>query len=250
MFADDKVDAVITLRGGYGSARILPYLDYDLIRNNPKVLTGFSDITALLTAIHAKTGLVTFNAPDAEMRYTPYTLAEFKKVLFNPTPTTVIGSPPPFEANEGFVEYANRLERIVPGKVTGRLMGGNLRMIVDLLGTPYEPDFEDKILFLEEVGTTTEEVDRSLSHLWLAGKLQQVKGIAFGQCVDIGYLSTWAKRFTLEEVLAERCLELGIPAITGLMIGHIDDFTTAPIGCETELDVDAGTLTVLEPAVI
>jgi muramoyltetrapeptide carboxypeptidase len=249
MFADDEVDAIITLRGGYGSARLLPYLDYDLIRSNPKVITGFSDVTALLTAIHVETGLVTFNAPDAEMRYTPYTLSEFKKVLFHPTPTTGIGSPPPFEAREGWVEYTNRLERILPGKVSGQLLGGNLRMLVDLLGTPYEPDFRDKILFVEEVGTGTEEVDRSLSHLWLSGKLQQVKGIAFGQCVDISYLSTWAHSFTLEQVLAERCIELGIPAITGLMIGHIDDFTTVPIGCQAQLDVEAGTLKLLEAAV-
>lgn len=167
-----------------------------------------------------------------------------------PTPTNEIGSPPSFETSEGWIEYANRLERILPGKVNGQLLGGNLRMIVDLLGTPYDPDFEDKILFLEEVGTTTEEVDRSLSHLWLGGKLQQVRGMVIGQCVDISYLSTWAKRFTLEEVLAERCLELGIPALTHLMIGHIDDFTTVPLGCQAELDVEAGTLTLLEAAVI
>lgn len=135
MFADDGVDAIITLRGGYGSARILPYLDYNQIRKNPKVIT-------------------------------------------------------------------------------------------------------------------TDEVDRSLSHLWLAGTLQQAAGIVFGQCVDISYLPTWAKRFTLEEVLAERCLELSIPAISGLMIGHIDDFTTVPIGCEAELDEEARTLTLLEQAVL
>ena len=147
------------------------------------------------------------------------------------------------------VEYANRVERILPGTVTGQLVGGNLTLMRDLLGTPYEPDFKNKILFLEECGTTSDEVDRYLSHLWLAGKLQQVVGIVFGQCVDISYTGTWAKRFTLEEVLAERCLELGIPAITHMMIGHIDDMTTVPIGCEATLDVEAGTLTLLEEAV-
>ena len=168
----------------------------------------------------------------------------------HPSPTTQIGSPPPFENKEGWVEYTNRLERILPGKVKGQLLGGNLRLMADLIGTPYESDFKGKLLFIEEVGVTTDEVDRCLSQLWLAGKLQAVVGIAYGQCVDISYLSTWAKRFTLEEVLAERCIELGIPAITGLMIGHIDDQTTVPIGCEAELDVEAGTLTLLEAAVV
>jgi muramoyltetrapeptide carboxypeptidase len=250
MFADDEVEAIITLRGGYGSARTLPYLDYDIIRQNPKIIIGYSDVTALLNAITLKTGLVTFHGPDAETRYTPYMLSEFKKILTASESPLSIGSPPAFEAQEGWVEYTNRLERIVPGRVKGQLMGGNLTLLVDLLGTPYEPDFQGKIIFLEAVGITSDEVDRQMSHLWLAGKLQQVVGIVFGQFVDISYVPVWAKRFTLEEVLAERCLTLNIPAISGMMIGHIDDQATVPIGCEAELDVEAGTLTLLEPAVV
>ena len=250
MFADDEVDAIITLRGGYGSSRILPFLDVDLIRNNPKIFIGFSDITALLNAIHSQTGLVTFHGPDAEMRYTEYTLAEYEKVLMQPSSPTILGEAPPFENGKGWVEYKNRFDPIVPGKATGQLVGGNLNLIADLLGTPFEPDFQGKILFLESCSLTTDEIDRSLSHLWLAGKLQQANGIVFGQFTDISYLSTWAKRFTLEEVLAERCKELNIPSIAGLMFGHIDDMTTIPIGCEAELDVEAGTLTLLENAVV
>ncbi|MEZ4711579.1 MAG: LD-carboxypeptidase [Caldilineaceae bacterium] len=250
MFEDDEVDAIITLRGGYGSARILPYLDYDLIRANPKVLIGYSDVTALLIAIQTKTGLVTFHGPDAETQYTPYMLSEYKKVLFQPQTGVVLSAPPPFERSEGRVEYTNRLTRIVPGQARGQLLGGNLTLLVDLLGTPFEPDFHQKILFLEDCGMSTDEIDRKLSHLWLAGKLQQVAGVAFGQFTDISYLSNWARRFTLEEVLAERCQQLNIPAIYGLMLGHIDDYGTLPIGCEAELDVEAGTLTLLEAATI
>ena len=249
MFADDEVDAIITLRGGYGSARILPYLDYELIQHNPKVLTGFSDITALLNAVHVQTGLVTFHGPEAEITYTPYMLAAFKQVLQQAETNITLGSPPPFEVTEGHVAYDNRLVRILPGKAQGRLIGGNLTLIVDLLGTPFEPDFKDALLFLEDTGLTTDEVDRRLSHLWLAGKLQQVAGLAFGQFSNISYLSAWAKRFTLDEVLAERCQALNIPAISGLMFGHIDDQATIPIGCWAELDVEAGTLTLLEKAV-
>jgi muramoyltetrapeptide carboxypeptidase len=249
MFADEEVDAIMTLRGGYGSARLLPYLDYDLIRRRPKVFTGYSDITALLNAIHIKTGLITFHGPEAETTYSSYMLAEFKKVLVEPQAPITIGSPPTFEGGEGKAEKENRLTRITPGKAQGQLIGGNLTLMADLLGTPYEPDFRGKILFLEDIGTTTDEIDRHLSHLWLAGKLQQVSGIAFGKFEDIRYLSTWAKRFTLEEVLAERCQPLKVPTIAGLMFGHIDDQTTIPIGCEAELDVEAGALTLLEKAV-
>jgi muramoyltetrapeptide carboxypeptidase len=250
MFADDDVDAIITLRGGYGSARTLPYLDYDLIRSNPKVVAGFSDITALLNAIFCKCNLITFHGPEAETTYSAYTLAEFKKVLMYPEANTPIGLPPTFEGAEGKVEWENRLTRIVPGKVRGRLIGGNLTLIDDLLGTPFEPDFREKILFLEDTGMTTDEIDRRLSHLWLAGKLSELVGIVFGKFADISYLSTWVRRFTLEEVLAERCKELAIPALSGVMLGHVDDQTTIPIGCEAELDVDAGTLTLLEEAVV
>lgn len=251
MFADDSVDAVITLRGGYGSARTLPYLDYDLIRSNPKVIAGFSDITAVLNAIFRKCNLMTFHGPEAEISFTPYMLAEFKKVLMFPEAMVPIGLAPKFEGAEGKVEWENRLTRIVPGKVRGRLIGGNLTLIDDLLGTPFEPDFSNKILFLEDTGMTTDEVDRRLSHLWLAGKLSELAGIVFGKFADISYLSTWVRRFTLEEVLAERCKELAIPALSGLMFGHVDDDqATIPIGCEAELDVEAGTLTLLEEAVI
>lgn len=250
MFADDEVDGIITLRGGYGSARILPYLDYALIRSHPKVLTGFSDITAVLNAVYAKTGLITFHGPEAEMVYTPYVLAEFQKVLMATDRNVTIGSPPVVIGSPGVVERDNRLRRLVPGIARGRLIGGNLTLLVDLLGTPFEPDFQDKLLFIEETGTTTDQVDRCLSHLWLAGKLQQVRGVIFGKFSDISYLPTWAWRLTLEEVLVERCRALNIPTLRGIMFGHIDDQTTLPIGCEAELDVAAGTLTLVEPAVI
>lgn len=250
MFADHEVDAIICLRGGYGSARILPYLDYDLIQRHPKVITGFSDNTALLNAIYAKTGLVTFHGPEAEVTYTPYMLAEFKKVLMQPAANVEIGSPPAFAASEGNVERNNRLTRIVPGKARGQLIGGNLTLIVDLLGTPYAPDFRGKILFLEDCAVTTDQIDRLLSHLWLAGKLHEVAGIVFGKFEDVSYLSTWVRRFSLEEVLAERCIALNIPALAGLMFGHGVDQTTLPIGCEAELDVERGTLTLLEVAVM
>ena len=134
--------------------------------------------------------------------------------------------------------------------IEAEIVGGNLAMWQCVIGTPYAGKAKGKILFLEDTGLTTDEIDRRLTHLWMAGKLSEVKGIIFGKFdTDVPYLAVWARRFTQEEVLAERCKELAIPAIFGMMIGHINDQTTVPIGCQAELDVDAGTLTLLEQAV-
>lgn len=246
MFRDRKVDAIICLRGGYGTMRMLPYLDYEMIQKHPKVLSGFSDITGLHNAIYARTGLVTFHGPVADQTFTDYTLAEFKKVLMNPSATSIIGSPPPFEGGEGNVERRNRITRFVGGKARGRLIGGNLSLISRLLGTPYEPDFRDSILFLEDVHEAPYRIDRMLTHLWLAGKLDQVAGIVMGKFTDS---KDEGNTFSLEEVMEQRFVPLGKPAIRGLMIGHINDQTVVPIGVQAELDADAGTLTLLEPAV-
>jgi muramoyltetrapeptide carboxypeptidase len=250
MFADPNVDAIVAFRGGYGASRLLPYLDYELIRRNPKLLMGYSDITALLNGIHAKTGLVTFHGPIADGNFTPYTLAEFKKVLLNPQPPMAIGVPPASEVGEGVVERKNRLVRIAPGTARGPLIGGNLTLMAHLTGTPYQPDFRGKILFLEDVHEAIYALDRYLTQLWLAGLLQQVAGIVLGKFTDCtpNYGGGWS--LTLEQALADRCLPLGIPVLRGLMIGHIDEQTIVPVGCEAALDVEAGTLTLLEMPVM
>lgn len=247
MFGDRSVDAIFCLRGGYGTPRILPHLDFDLIGKNPKVLMGYSDITALLLAIYAQTGLVSFHGPIANQTYTDYTLAEFRKVLIEPAARTIIGQAPPFAAAAGKVESENRITRFVGGTARGRLIGGNLSLLTTLIGTPFEPNFRNALLFLEDVGEAPYRVDRMLTQLWLAGKLQQVAGIAFGKFTDQGDDSE--NSFSMEEVIRMRCEPLQVPTIRGLMIGHIDDQTVVPIGIEAELDADLGTLTLLEPAV-
>jgi muramoyltetrapeptide carboxypeptidase len=246
MFADPEVDAIFTVRGGYGCMRMLPYLDYDLIRQHPKILLGYSDITALHHAIYTQTGLITFHGPVMAGNLTSYTLAEFKQLFFNPQPPLHLGVPPPFEATEGQAEYHNRLIRLVPGTARGRLIGGNLTLMSHLMGTPYQPDFKEAILILEDIGESVYRIDRLLTHLWLTGKLDQLAGIVFGKFTDCAPGGSWTSRFSLEEVLLERCQEIGLPALWGLMIGHVKDQTTFPIGCKAELDVDAETLTLLE----
>ena len=246
MFADDSVDAIFCLRGGYGTSRILPYLDYDLIGKNPKVLLGMSDITGILSAIHVKTGVVGFHGPNASGNFSDYALSEFKKVLVDPTPTTEIGTAPPFDEREGRIEYRNRLTHINGGVAQGRLIGGNLTLISVLMGTEYEPDFRDRIVFLEDVHEAPYRIDRMLTQLRLAGKLQQAAGIVFGKFTDS---ETDGNTFSLEEVMRDRTADLGIPVVRGLMIGHIDDQTTVPIGINAELNGDTGILRLLEPAV-
>ena len=246
MFRDDHVDAIFALRGGYGTPRILPFIDYKMIRKNPKAFLGYSDITALHQAIHKETGLVTFHGPMALQTWHPYALAEMKKVMVNPEAPTLLGAPPPFEGREGSVEPNNRLTRVVPGKARGGLTGGNLSLMCKLMGTPYEPDFKNKIVFLEEVGEKPYKIDGMLTHLWLSGKLHQAAGFALGKFTDA---DPEGVSLSLEEIFKDRFTMLGKPTLRGLMIGHIGAHATLPMGIQTELDVDKGTLTMLETAV-
>ena len=246
MFADSEVDGIFCVRGGYGSGRLLRDLDYDVIRANPKVLMGYSDITALLNSINLHTGLMTFHGPIAGANFSEYSLEQYRKVLVNPSNETRIAEPPPFEQSPGIVDRINRLTPIVPGVAEGRLIGGNLSLLVTLMGTPYEPIFDDAILILEDVYEPPYSVDRMLTHLWLTGKLERLAGVALGKFTDDDYDSN---TFSMEEVLRDRFEPLGIPTIRGLMIGHIEDQTVVPIGARARLDVDAQSLTLLESAV-
>ncbi|MDG2118609.1 MAG: LD-carboxypeptidase [Gammaproteobacteria bacterium] len=245
-FTDPEVDAIFCTRGGYGTPRILPLLDYDAVGQNPKIFMGYSDITALLNAIHVKTGLVTFHGPMAFENFTDYTYREYQKVIGAPSDSVEIGSPPEFEIKPGQIDRDNRLTTINPGVAEGRLIGGNLSLLVTLLGTEFEPNFEGSILFLEDVSEPAYSIDRMLTHLWLAGKLEQVNGIVFGKFTDTDYTRN---TFSVEEVIRLRCQGLGVPVLRGLMIGHTSDQTIVPIGIRAELDADVGTLTLLESPV-
>ncbi|WP_166423525.1 LD-carboxypeptidase [Paraglaciecola sp. 20A4] len=248
MFGDNSVDAIFCLRGGYGSPRILPYLDYELIRNNPKVFLGYSDVTALLNAIYARSQIMTFHGPIAKQSFTDYTLAQFKKVLFDPKSHSVLAAPPPFEIVEGQAELENRLTTVNKGKASGVLIGGNLSLMVKLVGSPYEPDFTDKILFLEDVEEAPYRIDGMLTHLKIAGRLDKIAGLVFGKCTDCEVGS--GPSFSVEHVLNDRLGDLGVPVLSGVMIGHIEDMATVPIGAMATLDATNQKLTLDEPAVI
>lgn len=249
MFADDGVDAIWCARGGYGASRLLPSLDFACMRANPKPLIGYSDITALHMALHTQAGLVSFHGPVAWKALTAYTLGELERVLCKPETPIRLGAPPSFEARPGQVEWENRVSTLHGGRARGPLLGGNLCLMAHLVGTPYFPDLRGAILFLEDVGEAFYRVDRMLTQLWLSGALAGVAGIAFGKFTEGGPSNGFVQNRVLEDILGERPRALGIPAVVGLMIGHVDNNTTVPVGCAAELDADAGTLTLLEPGV-
>lgn len=243
MFADPSVDAIMAMAGGYGAMRILPALDYETIRRNPKPLVGYSDITALHCALHKRAGLVTYHGPTVLSRFTPYSLQEFRRVLFEPETRMRIGAPPPFEKGPGKVDRENRITPLVPGVARGRLIGGNLTLISSLMGTPYEPDFDGCLVFLEDVHEAPYRIDRMLTQLVISGKLKRAAGLIFGKFTDA---DASGNTFSLEEVLTDTAKATGIPAARGIMIGHVPDQTVTPIGIEAEFDANTGSLTLLE----
>src|SRR5258708_846154 len=219
-FTDKSVAAVHAIRGGWGSARLLPYLDYDAIRRNPKVLIGYSDITALLLSIHAKTGLVTFHGPIGLGRWDPYSLEYYKRVLFNGEQVTYTNKQGISPERNSLTQVEFRTQTITPGKARGILLGGNLTVLTTILGSPYLPEWEDAILFCEDVREDLYRVDRMLTQLKLAGVLGKIKGFVFGGCSECGPGDGNYGALTLEEIFTDHIKPLGVPAWQGALIGH------------------------------
>jgi muramoyltetrapeptide carboxypeptidase len=242
-FADPEIKGLMGI-GGWGSARLLPLLDYDVISANPKPVIGISDVTALLVGLYAKTGLVTFHGPHPRIKYSA---DFFKRVLFDGE--EVLFSNPQVIKDDETVQMKERYATIRGGKARGRLVGGNLTVLTAIVGSEYVPDIDGAILFLEDVREAPYRVDRMMTQLRLAGLLDNLAGFAFGSCSDCdpgeGYGS-----MTLEEIFQDHILPLGIPAYRGALIGHIRRQFMVPVGIEAEIDADAGTLRMLEPAVV
>ena len=245
MFRDDGIDGILCVRGGWGSARILPLVDYDAVRAHPKVFCGYSDITALLLALHARTGLVGFHGPVGTATWNRFSVDWFRMVLMDGAAVTFAN---PGGTGDNLVQVSNRVQTITPGRAHGRMLGGNLSVLTGIVGSGYLPDFEGAILFLEEIGEDIYRVDRMLTQLRLAGILDAVSGVVFGKCTDCESSESYGS-LTLEEILDDHLRPLGVPVWYGAMIGHIADKWTVPVGSEVEIDADAGTVTMLEPAV-
>jgi muramoyltetrapeptide carboxypeptidase len=245
LFADDEVDGIVAVRGGWGSARLLPRLDYDAIRRHPKPLIGYSDITALHLAIHAKTRLVVFHGPVGGSGWNAFNTGWVKRVLFDGEAVTFENVK---EFGDNLAQVDHRVQTITSGRARGRIVGGNLTVLSAIVGSPYLPDWDGAILFLEDVGEDIYRVDRMLTQLALAGILGRIRGFVFGTCDECGPGEGYGS-LTLEEVLADHIRPLKVPAWQGAMIGHIDRQFTIPIGVDVEIDADRGTIRMLESAV-
>jgi len=234
---------MIFARGGWGSPRLLPLIEYETIRANPKVLLGYSDATGLINAVHAKTGLVTFHGPSP---LNLFSAEHFRRVVMNGE-HYMLENPKVITENT-LVPTENRIRTIRSGTATGRILGGNLSLLTAVTGSGYLPDFDGCILFGEDVNEAVYRVDRMMTELALSGVLQQIAGFVFGRCTDCDPGEGFGA-LTMEEMIAEHIEPLGIPAFAGSMIGHIDEQFTIPLGIEVRIDADAGTIELLEAGV-
>jgi muramoyltetrapeptide carboxypeptidase len=249
MFADPEVRAIFAVRGGYGSGQLLDRIDYSLIRRNPKIFLGYSDITALHLAIHRHAALVTFHGPVAVSRFSTYTQESFRKALFETRPPGAVTNPPDSDP----LRPAHTLRTIRPGRARGRLIGGNLTLISCTMGTNYEIDTRGRILFIEDVGEEPYSMDRMLTQLRLAGKLDAAAGIVFGECQDCkprDFQPAFESTFSLGEVADQILGRLACPVLAGLTIGHTNDQLTLPEGAMATLDADKGELFIEESGVV
>ena len=243
VFADPEVDAVQTMRGGYGSAQAIPLVDFEAIKETPKAFFGLSDITALHAALLARSGLATFYGPSLTMFGQPsppdFTAERFLRVLRGET----VGAVP---------EDSERLTvvSIAGGKASGPLVGGCLLDFIFTIGTPWEPDLEGAIFFFEDSGSAPIQIDRALLYLHQIGKFEKVRGIVVGELAGCEWFNfTSAPRSkTLEDVLTDRLGGLGVPVLYNLPLGHGATLATLPLGVRATVDADARTLVIDEPA--
>lgn len=234
-FARKDVDAILCLRGGYGTLRILDSIDYRMIKKNPKVFIGYSDITAIHLALNNICGMVTFHGPMLVSDFG----GEVDECTRNSFLSAVTG---------GISREPIKMETMVCGKAEGRIIGGNLTVILSTLGTPYEIDTDGKILILEENGEEPYRVDRMLTQLMLSGKMKKCSGIVLGQFTACGPKDE-DKSLSLRDVFTDRLIPLKIPILYGGRFGHVKTNMTIPLGVKGVINED-GSLTIAEEGVV
>jgi muramoyltetrapeptide carboxypeptidase len=241
-FSRRDIDGIVCLRGGYGTLRILNRIDYCIIRNNPKVFVGYSDITALHNAISRKCDMITFHGPmvavDFAMGIDEYTRTCFLRLTSSPEPPGVMINP------DGY----GSMKPLLSGWAQGKITGGNLSVIASAIGTPYEIDTRGKLLFLEDVGEEPYRIDRMLTQLLHGGILQRCSGIVLGQWTDCTAEEP-ERSFSLMEVFADRLKPIGIPVIYNAASGHDKIKMTIPLGAEARITPE-GELIILEGCVL
>jgi muramoyltetrapeptide carboxypeptidase len=228
MFSDPVVKAIFCARGGYGSARLLKEIDFSVIRNNPKIFVGFSDLTAILIALYKECGLVTIHGPTLTNLPNDENWEHLSRLI-----TT--SQRPQVSFQHGNV--------IKDGKARGTLLGGNLSTLCSLLDTPYAPSFDGMILFVEEKGESPYRLDRMLTQLLLTDRLKAVAGLAIGKMVDCG------EKEEVDSLLYERLAGLPVPVATGLPVGHGGENISIPLGLPALLDTERMVLEIEEAAV-
>ena len=242
MFADKTIDGIICLRGGYGATRILDKIDFDIIRANPKIFVGYSDVTALHIAINQVCRLVTFHGPmvssDIAGGLDDFTEKEFLRAIMRPEPMKYIPNPQNTE-----------IQTLVKGRACGIIIGGNLSLISATMGTRYEIDTEGKILFLEEIAEEPYKIDRMLTQLALAGKFDDASGVILGDWNNCES-KIYSDSLSLAEVFEDIIIPYGKPTIFNLKAGHCKPRVTLPFGVKALLDADEGRLVIKESATI
>ena len=237
LFADPEVRGIFALRGGYGSCRILSLLDYAAIRANPKPFVGYSDVTAMHLAILVKTGLVTFHGSNASSAFQLGNIAACRRMLMDP-----------FDASQALVLFSRdaandaSLKTVMPGRATGRLLGGNMTCLLRLLATPYAPDFRDAILFLEDTGEKAYRVDGMFTHLRLSGILSQIGGLVLGRFDH----ADAEEQTRITACLQREAGRIGVPCVSGAPIGHFPEQIIVPQGAQAEIDAGEGMLALAQ----
>ncbi len=237
MFLDKSIKMILCIRGGYGSMRTLPYIDFNTIKDNPKIFVGFSDITTYLNVFYEKCGLITFHGPMLNSKFDQITFQSLFNTIMYPTTQYTISNPNNINAECNFSK-----------SVEGILVGGNLSLICSTLGTDYEVDTNGKIIFIEDVGEEPYSIDRMLTQLILSKKLDQCNGIVLGQFTNCT-LPHYERSLTLDQVIADRILTLNKPTILNFMSGHDYPKLTLPIGAKVRLSAQSGSIEILEPVV-
>lgn len=235
-FADKDVKAIVAMRGGWGCARIVNLIDYDKIIVNPKILSGFSDITTLLHAIYVKTGIITFHGPVGNSTLDGFTMENFLRIVKDGESLNMVQP------------TSDPVTTISEGKATGKLFGGNLSVLCSMIGTGYLPDFTNSLLFLEETEEEPYQVDRYLTQLELTGMVGRAAGIVFGKCTKCDAEEP-DKSFFVEDVLLEKFNNLYIPVVSNFSFGHVKDKFTFPVGGMATLDTATSSVKLLHPCV-
>lgn len=242
MIRAKTVKAVFAIRGGYGTPRILPLIDFAALRRNPKILVGYSDLTALQLAAYRKMGLVTFSGPMAGVEMwngiDPYTEEHFWRLITSAAPPGVLANPP--EENLGFSGSRN---------VSGKLLGGNLSLVISILATPYSPQYERSLLVLEEVDEAPHRVDRMFTQLFHSGILNKISALILGHFTDCRPVDPSKPSLTVDQVLRDVINKLSIPVIINLQYGHIPKKLTIPFGIRARLHPSESLLEIRESAV-